>query len=334
MIATATFVLTGLPGSSGGDSACYAITVDLAGTTMEFSMAASGDGTATTPPDTFGVSYEFLNLTSTGVGPMLAGDPVFDGTGCDFLVGTVFEISDPTGSAPYGTGYGSSDEFALVLHGVWAGCFFFGGGPGGDPWTSTHLRLFSPDAGCASPVTPTCAGDGSYPSTSALACPCGNTSTPGSGEGCVNSTVSGGSLEGVPGSGASIALDDLALRAGHPPGNSGLLLVNHSIMPVGVAVFDGLGCVGGGPRILPGVDNGLAGDLVPANGFRELPGILSATAAIGGPGFVVPGSTYFAQYWYRDVLCGPPPSPCATPCTTPPPSAANFTNAVSWVTTP
>jgi hypothetical protein len=194
------------------------------------------------------------------------------------------------------------------------------------------MRLFSPDAGCGSPVTPTCAGDGSYPSTVGSICPCGNVSAPG--DGCVNSSGSGGTLDAAPGSGASIALDDLVLRAGHPPGNAGLLLVKDSILAVGVAAFDGLACVGGGPRILPGADNGLGGDLFDGNGFRELPGVLSATAAVAGPAYVVPGVTYHAQYFYRDVLCGPPPAPCVTACTTPPPAAANFTNAVSWIATP
>jgi hypothetical protein len=111
------------------------------------------------------------------------------------------------------------------------------------------------------------------------------------------------------------------------------LLVNTSLLNPGNAMtgFDGIACVGGGPRILPGADNGTNGDKVPSDGRRELPGVIGAANTVA-PGFVLPGGTYYVQYWYRDVLCGP--APCVTPCTTPPPGAANFTNAASFVATP
>jgi hypothetical protein len=191
----------------------------------------------------------------------------------------------------------------------------------------------------------TCAGDGSHPSNNALICPCGNTSTPGADEGCLNSTgTNGGTLCDASGSSLSFANDNLQLDAGHPASNSGLLLVNTVLFNPGIAVFDGLTCVGGGPRTLPGSDNGLPqpfGDVdqVAGDGIRNLGGTAAGTGLYGlinatFPGFFGPGGTYHAQFWYRDVLCGPPPAPCNTVCTNPPPAAANFTNAVSWIVAP
>ena len=48
------------------------------------------------------------------------------------------------------------------------------------------------------------------------------------------------------------------------------------------------------------------------------------------PGFFGSGVTYSAQFWFRDVLCGPPPAPCPSPCS----MNANFTNGVSFTVTP
>jgi hypothetical protein len=166
-----------------------------------------------------------------------------------------------------------------------------------------------------------------------MVCPCGNVSAAGNGEGCVNSSGNGSTLR-APDSGVSIMSNDLRLVAEHPPGNSGLLLMNNSIFANGNPVFDGLACVGGGPRLLPGADNGAGGDQVPQDGRRELPGVFAAAEMVAGSGFLVPGTTYYCQYWHRDVLCGPPPAPCVTPCTSPPPSGANFTNSIAFVAEP
>jgi hypothetical protein len=190
-----------------------------------------------------------------------------------------------------------------------------------------------------------CPGDGSYPSNDPMNCPCGNTSPSGARQGCLNSTgTNGGTLRDASGSSASLSTDALRLDATHPPGNSGILLVNTAIFSTGIALFDGLACVGGGPRVLPGADNGLSQpfgdvDLVAFDGVRNLGGTVPGTGFYGlvsatFPGYFSPGGTYYAQFWYRDVLCGPPPTPCSTVCTVPPPGAANFTNAVSWIVTP
>ena len=67
-------------------------------------------------------------------------------------------------------------------------------------------------------------------------------------------------------------------------------------------------------------------DPVLTSGTLDLYGLVNASF----PGFFTAGVTYYAQYWYRDVLCGPPPAPCPTVCGT----NANFTNAVTWTATP
>jgi hypothetical protein len=331
------FLITGLPGSNTGGAICYGLTIDLMGTSLEFTLVGSGDGTwnGDDALDSFGYSYEFTNLTGTLVGPIIAGGPVFLGTGCDFAVGTVFEVQDPTGTSPDGTGYFSTDAFGLNQVGAFAGCFFFGGWPA-NIWSGFHMRVYTEDAGCTGggPVAPICGGSGDYPSNNAMVCPCGNVSSNGANEGCVNSsTTTGGSLTGA--GSVSVATDDLQLNAAHPAGNGGLLLCNTSIFATGAAVFDGLACVGGGPRALPGADNGGGDDQVATDGVRNLGsttpggGVLGQVNAVF-PGFFAPATTYYLQYWYRDVLCGPPPAPCVTPCTTPRPAAANFTNAVSF----
>ena len=65
---------------------------------------------------------------------------------------------------------------------------------------------------------------------------------------------------------------------------------------------DGLGCTGGVFRYFPSVVDG-AGVFV------------QATPVAGAfPGAITPGDTRHFQSWTRDVLCGPPPTPCASPC--------------------
>jgi hypothetical protein len=331
------FLIQGLPGSGTGGAICYGLTIDLMGTSFEFTLVASGDGAwnGNDALDSFGYTYEFTNLTGTAVGAIITGGPVFLGTGCDFAVGTVFEVQDPTGTAPDGTGYFSSDAFGLMQSGAFAGCFFFGGWPA-NIWSSFHLRLYSADAGCtaADPVTPTCAGDGSYPSNNAMICPCGNVSTPGANAGCVNSTGSGGTLRGTAGTGTSVGANDLSVDVTIPPGagNGGLLLVNSSIFATGIATwglgtpaedYEGMACVGGGPRVFGGAGT--------VSGVRTIGGIISGVNALA-PGFMTAGSTYFMQYWHRDVLVNP--GPCPDNGSPGPGTDANFTNVGSVLLTP
>ena len=128
------------------------------------------------------------------------------------------------------------------------------------------LAFFATPAIGSAQFTITCAGDGSYPSNNPLICPCGNVSVALAGEGCVNSTGFGTTLRPHPnpaiGVDTSVALDNLNLLATHPPGagNGGLLLIKSGLpLAVGIATwagnaadFEGMLCVGGGLRAMPG----------------------------------------------------------------------------------
>ena len=126
---TAGFLLPGMPGSNSGGAACYVMDIDLMGTSFEFTFAGDGDGVwdDDSDLDTFGWTFEVTNLVGTSVGPTVAGDDVVFLTGCDWAVGTIFSQGDPTGSSPDGTGWGTSDQFAIQASGLFAGCFDFGG---------------------------------------------------------------------------------------------------------------------------------------------------------------------------------------------------------------
>ena len=132
-----------------------------------------------------------------------------------------------------------------------------------------------------------------------VGCPCANDDPAA---GCYNSTGSGAALSGS--GSVSVALDDLTLTAtGCPPGNSGLFFGGNTRLLPPPMVGDGLGCVGGSSfRYFPGVVD-LSGTFVKTH--------LVGTAP---PGFITPGSTRHFQAWTRDVLCGPPPIPCPSPC--------------------
>jgi hypothetical protein len=74
--------------------------------------------------------------------------------------------------------------------------------------------------------------------------------------------------------------------------------------------------------MLPGAD-------ADNDGCRSSGPLISATNGLF-PGYMIPGVSYWIQYWSRDVLCGPPPAPCLSPCGT----NANFSNAGMVTLTP
>jgi hypothetical protein len=130
-----------------------------------------------------------------------------------------------------------------------------------------------------------------------VGCPCGND---GLTTGCSNSTGAGALLSGT--GSPSVASDDLVLTAtGCPPDNTGLYFMGGSTFAP-VFVGDGLACTGGIWRYLPGTVDG-GGVFTRAN-----------PVAAAFPGAIGPGDTRCFQAWTRDVLCGPPPAPCASPC--------------------
>jgi hypothetical protein len=145
------------------------------------------------------------------------------------------------------------------------------------------------------------------------ACPCGNDSAQG---GCANSTGAGALLAAS--GGRSVAADDLVLTTtGAPPLNSGLYFVGAAALAP-VTVGDGLACTGGLWRY--------------AAGQVDASGTFTLTEPVGGafPGAIQPGDTRHFQAWTRDVLCGPPPAPCPSPCM----NGSNLSNGVSVTFSP
>jgi hypothetical protein len=174
-------------------------------------------------------------------------------------------------------------------------------------------ETFTAHACCASvtiapePGAPFCFGDSG--------CPCGNEDPSGS-AGCRNSTGSGATLSAA--GSTSVAADDLALHAtGCPPGESGLFFVGGAVFSPQF-VGDGLACTGGVFRYFPGVTG--------PGGTFDLTGPVASAPA----GLIQAGDTRHFQAWTRDVLCGPPPAPCPSPCG----NNSNLTNGYTVLFTP
>jgi len=108
---TATFALSGLPGTSSGSLACWIATIDLDSppqpASLAFTLHADGDGTyQAVPQDHFQWSISSSLTTSMSTGPILAGDPAT----CPYGAGTRF---DPAQPGP-GTGLGAVDSFRIA----------------------------------------------------------------------------------------------------------------------------------------------------------------------------------------------------------------------------
>ncbi len=146
---------------------------------------------------------------------------------------------------------------------------------------------------------PYCFGDGS-----SLACPCGNESASGAGEGCANSTGPGGLLTAS--GAASITSDDLVITASQLPANQ-FGIVYAGLNPTQIPFGDGHRCVGGGIVRFGVKSSGGSGS------FSQ-----SSAASILG---LSPGDTRRFQGWFRD-----PMGPCGT--------AFNLTNALAVVFAP
>jgi len=134
------------------------------------------------------------------------------------------------------------------------------------------------------PIAATCAGDGSFG-----ACPCGNESALGSGEGCRNSTASGARLD-ASGS-TSVIFDDLVLTATGLPAHAPAMFLQgpaQASAPFG----DGILCFASASAARL--------EIVWSSG----PGGAQSTGSIAGQGGAVAGQTLLYQLWYRD-LAGP-----------------------------
>jgi len=168
--------------------------------------------------------------------------------------------------------------------------------PGGS--TQVYVR----DRGPASPYTALCTGD------AGAACPCGNNSTTGAGEGCRNSFGTGGKLVG---SGtASLASDTLVL-SGSQMTNGTCLYFQGTLAQgggLGASFGDGLRCATGTTVRLGTTTNVAAASSYPFGGHPPV----SVRGLVTAPG----ARTY--QVWYRNA---------ASFCTT---DTFNLTNGL-WV---
>lgn len=145
-----------------------------------------------------------------------------------------------------------------------------------------------------------CFGDGS-----GTACPCANVGAPG--QGCANSTLAGAQLFSF--GSASVSNDTLEfVSIQQPPQGIGLLLTGTLALNSGVAVGDGLLCVGGSTQRLTVLSSDVNGTTVWG------PGLLGQMGAS-------PGQLHHFQSWYRD----PMGSPCG--------AGFNFSNGVSLFVT-
>jgi hypothetical protein len=136
-------------------------------------------------------------------------------------------------------------------------------------------------------ITSYCAGDGT-----GTACPCGNHSAAGAGEGCLDSFGLGAKL-GVSGIGR-VSLDSLSLDGSRMPGGGPALYFEGTAQQsagAGIAFGDGKLCVGG-TIIRLGVKFN-----TPA-GTSSYP--VGADPILSVAGFVVAGDTRTYQIWYRD----------------------------------
>ena len=126
-----------VPGG-GTSTACWIVTFDLKGTSLEFDVHGDADGTfdGTTALDSFGWTLHLDDLGTGGFnGPQLTGDPN------NFPYGDGTYYQNP--GASFGTGLDTRDQFWLAdTSGTYAnGCYWFGGYAGGNPLASFWLVL-------------------------------------------------------------------------------------------------------------------------------------------------------------------------------------------------
>ncbi len=283
------FVLTGLPASSSGASACWIVTIDLDSppqtNSLAFDMLADGDGTFTGPStqNLFGWSMRSsLGPLAANTGPVVAADfnscTGYDGTRWDPVVNY----------SEAGTGMGTLNQYRFEGGSSPAGCNWFGG----LPFASFHLEVYADACGPLTTGTPFCFGDGT-----GTACPCGNHSTVANNEGCLHALGTGGILTAT--GDASLSADTVVLRGAQMPSSPALYLQGTTRQGAGAGtVFgDGKHCAGGTMIRLETVTN--------SGGASQYPQAGDPSVSVRGS-ITIPGTRTY-QVWFRNAaaFCTP-----------------------------
>lgn len=165
-----------------------------------------------------------------------------------------------------------------------------------------HVSLFGNQV-----ATPTCVGDATFDAGSGpVACPCGNHSLPGAGEGCLNSQGRGASLRATGSN--TVSGDDLMVHVEDArPLQPGMLVQGASL--TAVPFKDGILCAGNPTERIEVL-------VLDATGGGTTTSSIVTEGNITGPGLV-----RFYQFWYRDPVI----SVCG--------SGSNFSSGlrVSWL---
>jgi hypothetical protein len=316
--ATATFNVTGLPGSTSlGAQACWVVTFDLTATTPASNFTLTGTGGAQN--NIFSWSYTQVgpSMTANPDGPFIAGGigspspaPCTGTDGTRWDNGTA-SVAFPNNKGEEGTGMFNLDAFRIDPPGIVPACYWFGGNPRG----SFFIELYS-DVSCP-PIdafgTPYCFGDG----TTATACPCGNFGAPGAG--CNNSVGNGGAHLSATGA-ASLSADTFKLTQVNELGTSLSIFLQGTInIPNGVVFGDGVRCIGGALKRL--YVRSASGGTVSAPTVGVDPSVSAMSATLGDT--ILAGSSRFYGVYYRDAN--------ATFCPNPPGNTWNIGNSYSIV---
>jgi hypothetical protein len=141
--------------------------------------------------------------------------------------------------------------------------------------------------------------------------PCGNFYAPG---GCVNSTGLG-AIESASGT-TSVVNDNIVLNSVQLPPNKPTILLLSKTVNAGVTFKDGILCLSGqifrmGPKVSS-----------PSGTVSYGPGLVAQSFSFGPNGWILQGSTWNFQTYYRDILL----SPCL--------QRANITNVIQATFTP
>ncbi len=280
---TGGFAIVGLPASSSGAVVCWIVTIDLDSppqtASLAFNMLADGDGTYAGGANTNLFGWWSVSslppASATLTGPIIAGDPAvcsrFDGTRWDVVVNY----------AEAGTGMGTLNQFRIEPDTGAPGCYFYPN----VPMSSFHLELYS-DA-CGGPfVIQFCFGDGT-----GTACPCGNHSVPGNGEGCLHSLGVGGALTYTGTS--SLSNDTVILLGSRMPDANALYFQGTTQQSggAGTAFGDGKRCAGGTTIRLKTVLN--------VGGASQYPHAGDPPVSVRGQ-ITVPGTRTY-QVWFRNA---------------------------------